>query len=74
MHRNFNFRTSVWQSLTYDQLMHHLYFPAGPHNEDLLPCQRAAHDFFMSEKLRQELQKKSEAALQVISQYPPPVA
>lgn len=48
--------------------MHHLYFPAGPHKEDLLPYQRAPHDFFISEKLRQDLQKKAEAALQVISQ------
>lgn len=48
-------------------LLHHLYFPAGPHKEDLLPYQRTSHDFFMSEKLRQDLQKKAEAARQVIS-------
>lgn len=37
-----------------------------------MPYQRAPHDFFISEKLRQDLQKKSEAALQIISQcvYP----
>lgn len=55
------------------QLMHHLYFPAGPHKEDLLPYQRAPHDFFISEKLRQDLQKKSEAALQIISEYASPI-
>lgn len=60
--------------LTDGQLMHHLYFPAGPHKEDLLPYQRAPHDFFMSEKLRQDLQKKSEAALQVISKCASSVA
>ncbi|SPO03808.1 related to poly(A)-specific ribonuclease [Cephalotrichum gorgonifer] len=48
-------------------LMHHLYFPAGPHKEDLTPYQRTSHDFFVSERLRQDLQKKSEAALQVIN-------
>ncbi|CAI4218261.1 unnamed protein product [Parascedosporium putredinis] len=48
-------------------LLHHLYFPAGPHKEDLLPYQRTSHDFFMSEKLRQDLQKKAEAARQVIN-------
>ncbi|PHH82707.1 hypothetical protein CDD82_5062 [Ophiocordyceps australis] len=53
-------------------LQHHLYAPAGPRKEDLLPYQRTTHDFFISEKLRQEMVKKSEAALQVMpnSQLP----
>lgn len=48
------------------QLQYHLYAPLGPHREDLLPYQKLAHDFFMPEKLREELQKKSEASLQIM--------
>ncbi|KAL3422743.1 pab-dependent poly -specific ribonuclease subunit pan3 [Phlyctema vagabunda] len=53
-------------------IQYHLYAPIGPHREDILQYQRHAHDFFMPEKLREELQKKSEAALQVMpnSQLP----
>ncbi|KAH8811381.1 hypothetical protein F5884DRAFT_749766 [Xylogone sp. PMI_703] len=53
-------------------LQYHLYAPLGPHREDLLAYQRMAHDFFMSEKLREDLQRKSEATLQVMpnSQLP----
>jgi PAB-dependent poly(A)-specific ribonuclease subunit 3 len=38
----------------------------GPHREDLLPYQRLAHDFFMPEKLREDLHRKSEASLQIM--------
>ncbi|QUC21824.1 uncharacterized protein UV8b_06065 [Ustilaginoidea virens] len=53
-------------------LQHHLYAPIGPHREDLMPYHRMAHDFFLPEKLREEMQRKSEAALQVMpsSQLP----
>ncbi|KAI9732025.1 MAG: PAB-dependent poly(A)-specific ribonuclease subunit 3 [Claussenomyces sp. TS43310] len=53
-------------------LQYHLYAPIGPHKEDLLAYQRTAHDFFMPEKIREELQRKSEATLQVMpnSQLP----
>lgn len=53
-------------------LQYHLYAPIGPHREDLLAYQRLTHDFFMPEKLREDLQKKSEATLQVMpnSQLP----
>lgn len=53
-------------------LQHHLYAPVGPHREDLMPYHRMTHDFFLPEKLREELQKKAEASLQVIpsSQLP----
>lgn len=53
-------------------LQHHLYAPWGPRREDLMPYHRMAHEFFMPEKLRQEMQKKAEATLQVIpnSQLP----
>ncbi|PQE27023.1 PAB-dependent poly(A)-specific ribonuclease subunit PAN3 protein [Rutstroemia sp. NJR-2017a BBW] len=47
-------------------LLYHLYAPVGPHKEDLLPYQRSVHDLFMSDRLREELQKKSEASLQVM--------
>ncbi|PHH75537.1 hypothetical protein CDD83_4388 [Cordyceps sp. RAO-2017] len=53
-------------------LQHHLYAPVGPHREDLMPYHRVTHDFFLPEKIREELQKKAEASLQVIpnSQLP----
>ncbi|KAG5982124.1 hypothetical protein E4U55_002271 [Claviceps digitariae] len=53
-------------------LQHHLYAPVGPHRDDLMPYHRMSHDFFLPDKLREELQKKSEAALQVMpnSQLP----
>ncbi|KAI9726509.1 MAG: PAB-dependent poly(A)-specific ribonuclease subunit 3 [Chrysothrix sp. TS-e1954] len=48
-------------------LQYHLYAPIGPHRENLLAYQRTAHDFFISETLRQDLQRKCEATLQVLS-------
>lgn len=53
-------------------LQYHLYAPIGPHKEDLMPFHRMTHDFFMPEKLREEMQKKTEATLQVMpnSQLP----
>ncbi|KAL7788680.1 hypothetical protein V8C37DRAFT_387608 [Trichoderma ceciliae] len=53
-------------------LQHHLYAPIGPYREDLMPYHRLTHDFFLPEKLREELQKKAEATLQVMpnSQLP----
>lgn len=45
---------------------YHLYANIGPYREDLLPYQRQTRDFFMPDDLREELQKKSHAALQVI--------
>ncbi|KAI9795510.1 MAG: PAB-dependent poly(A)-specific ribonuclease subunit 3 [Piccolia ochrophora] len=52
---------------TYTQpLQYHLYAPLGPHRENLLAYQRAAHDFFLSDSLREELQRKAEASLQVL--------
>jgi PAB-dependent poly(A)-specific ribonuclease subunit 3 len=38
----------------------------GPHRENLLAYQRTAHDFFIADELREELQKKSDAAQQVL--------
>ncbi|POR35053.1 PAB-dependent poly(A)-specific ribonuclease subunit PAN3 [Tolypocladium paradoxum] len=53
-------------------LQYHLYAPVGPHRDDLMPYHRMTHDFFLPEKLREELQKKAEASLQIIpnSQLP----
>lgn len=53
-------------------LQYHLYAPVGPHREDLMPYHRVAHDFFIPEKLREEMQRKTEASLQVMpnSQLP----
>lgn len=53
-------------------LQYHLYSPVGPHREDLMPYHRMTHDFFIPEKIREEMQRKSEASLQVMpnSQLP----
>ncbi|PBP22146.1 PAB-dependent poly(A)-specific ribonuclease subunit PAN3 [Diplocarpon rosae] len=53
-------------------LQYHLYAPIGAHRQDLLAYQRHTHDFFMPNDLREDLQKKSEAARQVMpnSQLP----
>ncbi|CAK7201398.1 PAB-dependent poly(A)-specific ribonuclease subunit 3 [Sporothrix eucalyptigena] len=42
----------------------HLYFPQGPHRQDLLPRQRTIHEFFLPEKLRQDIHMKSRAGNQ----------
>ncbi|MCJ1348224.1 PAB-dependent poly(A)-specific ribonuclease subunit 3, partial [Peltigera leucophlebia] len=56
-------------------LQHHLYAALGPHR-DLQPNQRTARDFFISEDLRQLLQKKTEATLHTLphSNLPPSIA
>ncbi|KAF4976758.1 hypothetical protein FZEAL_6615 [Fusarium zealandicum] len=53
-------------------LQHHLYFPVGPHRDDLMPYHRVPHDFFLPEKEREEIARKLEAAGQVLpnSQLP----
>lgn len=53
-------------------LQYHLYAPVGPYREDLMPYHRLTHEFFLPEKLREEMQKKAEATLQVMpnSQLP----
>ncbi|KAI9825533.1 MAG: hypothetical protein M1819_000525 [Sarea resinae] len=47
-------------------LQYHLYAPLGPHRENLPAYQRTAHDFFISDSLREELQRKAEASHQVL--------
>ncbi|KAI9886012.1 MAG: hypothetical protein M1823_002179 [Watsoniomyces obsoletus] len=47
-------------------LQYHLYAPLGPHRENLLPYQRTVHDLFIPDALREELQRKAEASLQVL--------
>lgn len=47
-------------------LQYHLYAPVGPHRENLLSYQRAAHDFFIKEDLRQDMQRRAEATLQTL--------
>lgn len=53
-------------------LQYHLYAPVGPYREDVMPYNRLTHDFFISETLREDMQKQSEATLQVMpgSQLP----
>ncbi|KAI9759692.1 MAG: PAB-dependent poly(A)-specific ribonuclease subunit 3 [Chaenotheca gracillima] len=47
-------------------LQYHLYAPLGPHRENLAPYQRLAHDLFIPDNLREEMQRRAEAALQVL--------
>jgi PAB-dependent poly(A)-specific ribonuclease subunit 3 len=45
---------------------YHLYWPVGPQPTGLLAYQRTAHDFFIPDAIREELQKKAEIARQVL--------
>ena len=59
--------TSYYQDSSYTQpLQYHLYTALGPHREAMLPHQRNAQDFFISDTLREDLQRKSAAAHQVL--------
>ncbi|ROT41658.1 PAB-dependent poly(A)-specific ribonuclease subunit PAN3 [Sodiomyces alkalinus F11] len=48
-------------------LQYHLYAPLGQPRDGLLPYQRQTHDFFLPEKLREDAQRKLEAAHQVLA-------
>lgn len=59
--------------LTIDlQAQYHHYAPIGPHLQNLASYQRTVHDLFISNELREELQKKSAASHQTLpsSQLP----
>ena len=59
--------TSYYQNSAFAQpIQYHLYTSLGPHREALLPYQRAAHDFFIPDSLREELQRKSATTLQTL--------
>lgn len=60
------YQSQAAYTATAQPLQYHLYAPVGPHREDLLPYQKVSHDFFIPEKIREDLQKKSEASLQVM--------
>jgi PAB-dependent poly(A)-specific ribonuclease subunit 3 len=45
---------------------YHLYWPVGPQPTGLLAYQRTAHDFFIPDAVREDLQKKAEVARQVL--------
>lgn len=48
------------------QPKYHLYWPLPPRREDLLPYQRLTRDFFMDDKLREQIQRMLADAQQVI--------
>ncbi|KNC98622.1 hypothetical protein, variant 1 [Spizellomyces punctatus DAOM BR117] len=52
-------------------LQYHLYSSALPHISNLHPHQKTIHAFFMSDRLREELQRKSEAVQQVLDPTSP---
>ncbi|KAJ5961266.1 uncharacterized protein N7479_008416 [Penicillium vulpinum] len=47
-------------------IQYHLYAPIGPHSQNTLGYQRNVHDLFIPNDLREELQKKAAATLQVL--------
>ncbi|KAI1766100.1 hypothetical protein GGR53DRAFT_232849 [Hypoxylon sp. FL1150] len=47
-------------------LQYHMYYPITTPREHLQPYQRQVYDLFLPEHLREDLQKKSEAARQVL--------
>ncbi|KAK9243272.1 hypothetical protein V1506DRAFT_544948 [Lipomyces tetrasporus] len=54
------------QPAHYQPLNYHLYAPLSPYKVNLLPYQRTVQGFFLSDNLREELQRKTEASLQVL--------
>ncbi|KAH4014028.1 PAN2-PAN3 deadenylation complex subunit PAN3 [Parastagonospora nodorum] len=52
---------------------YHLYWPVGPQPTSLLGYQRTAHDFFIPDALREDLQKRAEVARQVMPNSTLPV-
>lgn len=52
---------------------YHLYWPVGPQPTGLLAYQRTAHDFFIPDSIREDLQKKAEVARQVVPNSIPPI-
>ncbi|KAB8237275.1 PAN-complex poly(A)-binding subunit PAN3 [Aspergillus alliaceus] len=47
-------------------VQYHLYAPIGPHSQNTLGYQRNAHDLFLPNDFREELQKKAAATLQTL--------
>jgi PAB-dependent poly(A)-specific ribonuclease subunit 3 len=52
---------------------YHLYWPVGPQPTGLLAYQRTAHDFFIPDTIREDLQKKAEISRQVLPNTSLPV-
>ena len=58
---------SYYQNSSFAQpIQYHLYTSLAPHREALLPYQRAAHDFFIPDNIREDLQRKSATTLQTL--------
>ncbi|PWY64038.1 PAB-dependent poly(A)-specific ribonuclease subunit pan3 [Aspergillus heteromorphus CBS 117.55] len=47
-------------------VQYHMYAPIGPHSQNILAYQRNAHDFFLPNDCREDLQKKAAATLQTL--------
>lgn len=52
------------------KLPYHRYAPLAPFPQKLQPFQKTIHGFFMSDNLREELQRKAEATLQSLPSNP----
>ena len=62
-----NGATSYFQNNAFAQPpQYHLYTSLAPHRENIPSQQRVARDFFISDQLREELQRKSAAQLQIL--------
>ncbi|KAF1947491.1 hypothetical protein EJ02DRAFT_91414 [Clathrospora elynae] len=61
--------TNAFQTPSY-----HLYWPVGPQPTGLLAYQRTAHDFFIPDNIREDLQKKAEVARQTVPNSTLPAA
>ena len=48
-------------------LNYHLYAAVGPRRENMLPYQRASADFFIPDSVREDLQRRADAALQTFA-------
>ena len=48
-------------------LNYHLYASVGPRRENMLPYQRSSADFFVPDSIREDLQRKADAALQTFA-------
>lgn len=55
-----------FQQTAFQPLQYHLYASLPPNKKNLAPNERSIHDFFLNDKLREDLQKKQQAALQTL--------
>ncbi|KAI9203946.1 uncharacterized protein BJ171DRAFT_507112 [Polychytrium aggregatum] len=70
----FQQQQQVGMTSAHEPLQYHLYAPPLPHVSSLPPHQKTIHAFFMSDKLREDLQRRTEATLVSIDPTSPEAA